>query len=96
MGECPQRRLDLGQDPVLTVQQDDPDLGGVQAPEAAPDGPYEVVELGDDLDPREAAARHHEGQQLPHQLGLVALDGGFLEQCGDEGGCEAPARQPAS
>ena len=53
----------LGEDEIARVEQDRPDLAAVDVPEVLRALAHEVVELGDRLDAREPAARHHEREQ---------------------------------
>ena len=67
----------LGQDPTAAVEQDDAHRAPLDMAVGRADIAHEVVQLGRDLDPREAAAGHHEGQQLlafgrvGHRLGAL-------------------------
>jgi len=60
------------------VQQDDPDVAGVEVPEALRDGADEVVHLGHRLDPGEAPTGDDEGDEGPAHL-RIALDVRLLE-----------------
>ncbi len=65
------------------MQEDDADLARVEARVAARDLAHEVVELGHDLDAREPAPGHHEGEELLAQGLVVALDRRLVEGAND-------------
>ncbi len=77
------------------VQQHDADLLRVECcGSSVATAAHEVVQLGDDLDAREAAARDHERQELTPQLGVVVLDRRLVDRRGSRGcaGSSASAR----
>ena len=56
------------------MNQHHADLARVDAPVQTGHITNEIVQLGDDLDARKPAPRHHERQQLLAQLRIVAFD----------------------
>ena len=61
------------------MHQHDPDLARIDLRVVGRHAADEVVELRDDLHPRESAAGDDEGQELSAQLLVVSLDGRLLE-----------------
>ena len=55
------------------------DLRRIDLRVVAGHAPDEVVQLGHHLDAREAASRHHEGEELLAQPRVVLLDGGLFQ-----------------
>ncbi|MNX62469.1 hypothetical protein D3C86_934310 [compost metagenome] len=67
----PQRGADLGEDARRELDQDQPDLAGVEPWVVAAD-PFDVgLDLAQALDPGRAAADHHEGQEGPALGGIL-------------------------
>ena len=83
LGETAQLLRHLGEDSILRVHQHDPDLARIDLRVVGRHAADEVVELRDDLHPRESAAGDDEGQELSAQLLVVSLDGRLLESPDD-------------
>ena len=68
----------LGQDEVPRMEEDDPDLGGIDAAKVPRHPAHEIVQLRHGLDAGKATPRHDEGQQVPAHVG-IGLDVGLAQ-----------------